>query len=877
MATIDEYRRNVQLRPEAQREISTSTSADTFGASVGAATERAGQSLFTAADAIDFRQQLEGDAKAREAFNSYRYAQREALSAPETGFLNQTGSNAQGIQQTAEERLTSLRTQFGDGLDPRARQKYDDMVDGLQDQAHGNLLSHTSNESRNYIVNQRQSTVEGYIEEAASNWNNQPLFDENLGLALQEQAQLAALQGWDEATTRRAAEELTSGAFRSRIVMAAEQDPEAAMDLLNNAREMLSAEDEHALDTGLEGLVREAQANRFTQGFIRRGSAARTTSANVSGGDRSNVRRDGQDRPDDGVEVAFNMGPARPNRPNQEIIDTITTAAEGTFGRGTRVIVTSGTEDDGDQHGADRHVTGMAADVAIIRPDGTRVKATDADAAQFARASAMAGALGIGFGEGYMGGEHFHIDLVMPGGGQAHTWGRQGAAMRPELTALMDRGAALVLESSPHDNSIVNRQIVSALGATEGQSIIAAVDVNPSLPADIALPPELIAANPRFEGMTVGEVYDSIATAVGDDPAARMGGNYFDAQSAYQEALGIEDPKLRAEVLSNINTMVSLQDNARTEGRREAADEAWNQYTTTGQTDFPLEMRQRMGQAGWTSFQNAVASDQQGTLTTDPDTWEILTRLASSNPKAFAELNLSSHYGKLSNGDRQRFITMQEGARAEQRGAALDVADGRNNLDFDAVYTAADTVYQALVEPKAPTQMNQEQRQRRLRFQQQLTAMAQDFYDREQREPNTREVREMATVLALPITYSQPDTGLFRGGLDGVNPNVSGSLFDAAGRATGTNYTVEVSYADIPLADRTRIASQLMQASGGELPTPDDIVEAYEQQTMLNAGLPPNVDIGAVPEWLIAIEKADNPSVTDDEIVEKYQLFLMSQ
>lgn len=874
MAAVPEYRRQLSLRPANQQAVQVSTSPNTFGAQIGQAAQTVGEGMFRAADAIDYRDQLTADAEAREAFNAYRYDQREAMRAPETGYLNRTGGNALGVQQTAEDRLRALREQHGDGLSPRARRRYDEMVDGLQDQAHTSLLGHVSGETRNYVVNQRQSTIEGYIEEAATNWNNEELFDRNLGLAIAEQEQLAGLQGWDPATRQRSAETLISGAFRQRIVLAASEDPIAAQALLEQSRDVLTAEDEHALDTGLEDLVREAQANQFTQQFIRRGQPVY---GGVSGGQRESARYDAVDRPDDGVAVTFSMGPSRPERPNQEIVDVITGAAEATFGPGTRVVVGSGAEGDLPQHGSDRHQTGMAADVAIYRPDGSLVRATDPDAAQFARAAAMGGALGIGYGAEYMGGSNFHVDMVMPGGGQGHFWASGASAIGPELVALMDRGAANVLAASSYDNSPVNRGIVSQFGEQLGITIIGAAQNTPYIPAEIALPPEVMAANPNFAGMTIGEVYDTVATAIGDDPAARTGRAHFDAQAAYEAALSIEDPDLRAEVLRSIDTMATLQDRARTEGRREAQEAAWNEYVATGRTNFPLGMRQAMGQSGWVSFQEAVRNDQRGIDQTDPDTWEMLTRMASSNPRAYAELNLTAHYPNLSRADRERFITVQEAVRAELAGQQRDVAEGRNTIDFDAAFTAADEVYRAMVEETSPGQMNQEQRLRRLQFQQQLTSMVQDFYDRESREPNTREVREMAATLALPIEYYRPNAGFIGGGFDGVNELGSGVLFEAAGRASDVRYRVSVSYDDIPLADRTRIATQLMQTNGGVMPQEADIVEMYEQQRLIAAGLPPNVDIGAVPEWLIEIERGANPDVTDDELVELYQLFLLSQ
>lgn len=271
MVNVPEYRRQVRDRPVNQVGARVSTSPDTFGAGIGRATQTLASGVADAADAIDFRHQLTEDAVGREAYDAYRRAHREALNAPEEGYLNRTGANGIGVQEPAERDLRKLQEQYGKGLNPRARKKYDQLVGEMQDQAHGQLLNHTSNQTRNFIENERRSTIEGYLEEAATNWGDQELFDRNVGLALAEQEELATLQGWDGATREQAAEKLISGAMKQRIVQAAAQDPLAAKDMLENAREVLNAADEYALDTNLKELVIQAQADAVVNEHIVRG------------------------------------------------------------------------------------------------------------------------------------------------------------------------------------------------------------------------------------------------------------------------------------------------------------------------------------------------------------------------------------------------------------------------------------------------------------------------------------------------------------------------------------------------------------------------------------------------------------------------------
>ena len=105
----------------------------------------------------------------------------------------------------------------------------------------------------------------------------------------------------------------------------------------------------------------------------------------------------------------FEMGPARPKVP--EHMDTLMSimdiAATATFGEGSRIVIKSGEG----PHGSTRHRQGHAADIAVYRPDGSKVTAASKDARAFLTNAARAGILGIGAGEEYMGGSLFHLDI----------------------------------------------------------------------------------------------------------------------------------------------------------------------------------------------------------------------------------------------------------------------------------------------------------------------------------------------------------------------------------------------------------------------------------------------------------------------------------
>lgn len=145
-----------------------------------------------------------------------------------------------------------------------------------------------------------------------------------------------------------------------------------------------------------------------------------------------------------GVEWAFELqGKARPNKPQQVLLDAVGAAVETTFGQGSRVVLFSGMENEGDQHGSNRHKTGLAGDFQIYDPNGRRVTAADPRAKEFIMNAASAGIQGIGAGPEYMNG-NFHLDMFSHsshGPGQRPVWGSVARSMAGRVVPMMQRSA----------------------------------------------------------------------------------------------------------------------------------------------------------------------------------------------------------------------------------------------------------------------------------------------------------------------------------------------------------------------------------------------------------------------------------------------------
>ncbi len=151
--------------------------------------------------------------------------------------------------------------------------------------------------------------------------------------------------------------------------------------------------------------------------------------------------------------VSYNMGPNRPNKPSQDVVDTVRSAVRDTLGPGYSVSVTSGQEDPGEQYGSNRHKTGLAVDVQIADPTGRVMNAVEDQKAlmDVAQAAAAKGIKGIGFGTGYMGGVAMHLDKFTPGTGQANQWGNIAKAN----ASLLDEARAFsLMPSSFYDKNL---------------------------------------------------------------------------------------------------------------------------------------------------------------------------------------------------------------------------------------------------------------------------------------------------------------------------------------------------------------------------------------------------------------------------------------
>ncbi len=342
---------------------------------------------------------------------------RDLLYNPETGFAAMKGERAVSERTRTIEKLEALKESAYKGLNGTAKRKLESSLSRRLAGAMDTVERHTLGERDRWLSGASAASVEAAYQDGLSN-----LGDTAAAMSVIERETRAQglREGWGAERTQ-----IEMGAKRSKLVhdqavRIASADPIAAMEYMRSNQDKMVASDIVNLEAKLQPEVKRA--------------IGRAKGAAAAGGMPSYQHN---------TSISYSMGPARPYAPEQPVLDVIGKSVEDVLGAGARVVVTSGQEGDKEQHGSNRHKTGHAADVKIMRPDGSIVKATDPEMTLIAKAAAANGAKGVGFGAEYMGGQHIHIDLVEPGAEQAHTWASGGKAIRDDFeTAIRNRLSA---------------------------------------------------------------------------------------------------------------------------------------------------------------------------------------------------------------------------------------------------------------------------------------------------------------------------------------------------------------------------------------------------------------------------------------------------
>lgn len=810
MAGMEYLREREGSRPYATQTL-RSPDTSTAGVAMGRALGGLGGALQDAAQAVGARDVLLADTEARDALLNYQRDRNDFMYGP-NGVMNRRGANGQELLPEARQGLTALRDKHGAGLNPIARKLYDEKTDASIVGDEEGVTRYSAQQTEAYITGGREATIAASVEAAGLAYNDPPQFERHVSEANAEIAALGELKGWAPEQIEAEQRKATSAAVMNQIVRTGATDPLAAKAILDSNRHRLSAEHQHTLDTGLQDAVADAQARAFLSDYVGPPGATPAGQQGAAG-------------------AASPMAVAAPNG-DYDAVDR-------------QIFVKESGGGNWDAKNPNSSAAGPSQFLA-----GTFVEQTK-------KLRAKGGA------QWSVGMTDEQIAAVrMPKNAQEAAWEKEVYIdFRDDNIAAIKRTGAPV--------NAVTRYIMHHFGAGNGPAILRAFAMSPAAPLASLMKgfAGIVAVNPWMRGATTpAELMDKTAGFIGADPRSAAG-NFVDVQGATAAILAIQDPLVQQKAIGQLNQMMALENNAKAALSEAAFTQAWQDYKINGTSEIPLDLQLAMGPGKLASLQATIAKETSGALVTDIATYEGLMNMASTDPKGFAEKDLSYYYPNLTEADRRSFIDMQAATRGKLAGEAQKQSDPMS-LDLDANWKSVSDIVDLAGFKTTGADAKQEDVKRRFNMRRQYEDWQRDFVEREKRHPTVVELQAAARDLVTPVIIK--GNGVFGFG------DKEGIFADVATLAPGQSVDFNVDVTDIPREERQSIVHQL-QAEGVPVNT-ETVTEAYK--TRLRLALQGGVDTAdEIPAEARAQlqTRSDGSRRSDEEMTVLYNQWLVQK
>ena len=400
-------------------------------------------------------------ARAKEAEASYTEQLNDLLYNEQSGYMHTQGGTAVEQYGRVSERANALYEEILGGLDGGARTKAAMALRARRNSTLTNVNRHAATSRIGYLNQAATARVEASI--------NTAIYDpgqvaREISIVSQELRDMGVREGWAPEVLAEKQQDAVDAIHRGVVERMMNADPLQAMGYLARNREQISGATLADLEAELMPIAQEYRGRELG-------------------------RLATQGRPvlnaNHGTQIDFELtGKARPNPPAQDLQNLLGTAAAQVFGEGARVVIFSGREDEGRQHGSNRHGTGLAADIRVYDANGSLVALSDARAKDFLLTAARLGARGIGAGAEYMG-DAFHIDMVPHEdytAGQGPVWGSFSASFSAEIIKAMGEGAPVTLsdilnepDSRVRDEGLREYALRTETAAAEREAALKAV------------------------------------------------------------------------------------------------------------------------------------------------------------------------------------------------------------------------------------------------------------------------------------------------------------------------------------------------------------------------------------------------------------------
>lgn len=701
---VETYTERTQSRPQFQQDLRVNPSPAAFGAAYGQALEGLGRVLQDTAGAVDFKERLNAENEAREAQTAFMRETQQLRFDPQTGYLTQTGSHAMGeARVTFNDALAAARDRHRAGLSPRARAVYDKATDSHMLSVQESAIRHDAAQTREFTFATGQAAADAYLNEAALNYDNPTLFEQNVGAAMRELDRVNLLAGLPAEAAEVSRRKLASGALTMAISRTASSTAPGsatrAWDMLAANKDRMNADDVARLEQALRPAMIQQRAAADADAALRvpasNNYAAAATpatpqpaapgtvpAASETAHSPDSVVRQRVDRNVDalmlpstrGVVQYANQGATRSQPLTPTLETSVAAAVAAVYGPGATARVYSGGQPGkggGARVGSTRHDHGHAADVHIYDAQGRQITGDGlAPLAQYWLATRQGGA-GL-----EMRGGGIHLDEHR---GRAPTWnyaaegGRYTAAQRAAVEAGL-RGE--------YPGELTTAHLMRTFGDVTGAALRDA-------PAGMLMTEILgteAARNLGVAGLSVGQYKRQVQMAYGD-PRAPQGGQGPNYAAAYEQAdaMMATDPERGLAMMNMIKNRQTAMELARNTRQQDSFDTLWQRGVQTGDWNLTTDERMGLGSALSAAFDTAATNVLRGVQQTDQKLFADLQDMAQADPAAFSQLELADFLGtaRLSNADYGVLRDLQRRINAvdDPRLKALELAKANNGVD----------------------------------------------------------------------------------------------------------------------------------------------------------------------------------------------------
>ncbi|WP_234842779.1 TIGR02594 family protein [Sinorhizobium meliloti] len=265
MPRVPEYQPNVSTRPIHQQGIDVRATPEAFGAAIGRGMQSAARGVAQVSDAMAQVQALEDEANVRRARNEYLREKDSLLYDPDKGYLQKQGKDAIDGIADYERGLEDLRRRHTSKLTPNQQQLFTQAVEPLEIDARRSGLIHKGNALRAFVVEELDSSVEAFGNQALLNFSNPAQVSKYIAAGQLELRRKGDLQGWGAETLQLRESEFVSGVYRNVALRIAQDDPLRADEYVKKIGDGLSPRDQVTLTEALREPILAAKANRTVQ------------------------------------------------------------------------------------------------------------------------------------------------------------------------------------------------------------------------------------------------------------------------------------------------------------------------------------------------------------------------------------------------------------------------------------------------------------------------------------------------------------------------------------------------------------------------------------------------------------------------------------